>query len=223
MSSAERVYGDPDTRRRILVATWEVIEELGADIRISDVADRAGVSRQAIYLHFGDRANLLLALVEFMPESLGFQELLAHVFAAESGVEMLRRAVALHSTYSAKIDSVARVLEAAQYQDAALGAAWRDRMNRSRAAHRAIIERIAAEGRLADGWTVDEAADLFYTVTMQGPWRELTRELGWSPEQYAERMTKLLLDSLVIAGPGESSAPPRDRPKEMVPDKSFKP
>jgi AcrR family transcriptional regulator len=209
MSSAERAYGDPDTRRRILLAAWEVIEEIGADIRISDVADRAGVSRQAIYLHFGDRANLLLALVAFMPETLGFQELLAHVFAAESGVEMLRRAVALHSTYSAKIDSVARVLEAAQYQDSALGAAWRDRMKRSREAHRAIIERIAAEGQLAEGWTVDEAADLFYTVTMQGPWRELTHELGWSPEQYAESMARLLLDSLVRASRGKPSVPSR--------------
>lgn len=197
MSSGQPAYGDPDTRHRILLATWEVIEEIGAEIRISDVAKRAGVSRQAIYLHFGDRAGLLLALVAFMPESLGFQDLLAHVFAAESGVEMLRRAVALHSNYSAKIDSVARVLEAAQYQDAALGAAWRDRMKRSRVAHRTIIERIAAEGHLAEGWTVDEAADLFYTVTMQGPWRELTHELGWSPEQYAERLTRLLLDSLV--------------------------
>jgi AcrR family transcriptional regulator len=201
MSSAESVYGDPETRRRILHATWAVIEELGADIRIRDVAERAEVSRQAIYLHFGDRANLLLALVEFMPETLGFQQLLAHVFAAESGVEMLRRTVALHSTYSAKIDLVARVLEAAQYQDSALRAAWRDRMTRSRAAHRMVIQRIAAEGQLADGWTVDEAGDLFYTVTMQGPWRELTHELGWSPEQYAERITRLLLDTLVAKSP----------------------
>lgn len=219
MSSAERAYGDSDTRRRILVATWEAIEELGAEIRISDVAERAGVSRQAVYLHFGHRAGLLLALVEFMPDTLGFQELLAHVFAAESGVEMLRRAVALHSTYSAKIESVARVLEAAQYQDAALGAAWRDRMNRSRAAHRAIIERIAAEGQLADGWTVDDAGDLFYTVTMQGPWRELTHELGWSPEQYTERMTKLLLDSLV-AEDGKETAPGANRSAKVMPDKS---
>lgn len=212
MSSAQPAYGDPDTRRRILLATWELIEEIGAEIRISDVAERVGVSRQAIYLHFGDRAGLLLALVAFMPETLGFQELLAHVFAAETGVEMLRRAVALHSTYSAKVDSVARVLEVAQYQDAALGAAWRDRMNRSRAAHRAIIERIAAEGRLAEGWTVDEAGDLFYTVTMQGPWRELTRELGWSPEQYAERVTQLLLDSFVSSASGKSSSSSRREP-----------
>ncbi|MGH2752279.1 MAG: TetR/AcrR family transcriptional regulator [Actinomycetota bacterium] len=197
MSSEASVSVAPDTRHRILLATWELIEELGPELRLQDVAERAGVSRQAIYLHFGDRANLLLALVEFMPESLGFQKLLAHVFAAESGIEMLRRAVELHSTYSAKVDSVARVLEAAQYQDAALGGAWRDRMSRSRAAHHAIIERLAAEGRLSEGWTVEEAADLFYTLTMQGPWRELTCELGWSPEQYAVRMTKLLTDSLV--------------------------
>ncbi|MPZ92687.1 MAG: TetR family transcriptional regulator [Actinobacteria bacterium] len=197
MSSEARAYGDPDTRRRILLATWEAIEEIGADIRLRDVAERAGVSRQAVYLHFGDRGNLLLALVEFMPETLGFPKLLAHVFAATSGVEMLRRAVELHSTYNAKIDSVARVLEAAQYQDPALGAAWRERMTRSRAAHRMIVQRIADEGRLADGWTVEDAGDLFYTVTMQTPWRELTRELGWSSDRYAERMTKLLLDSFV--------------------------
>lgn len=198
MSSEESSYGAPETRRRILEATWELIEERGASVRLVDAADRADVSRQAVYLHFGDRAGLLLALVEYMPQTLGFQELLAHVFDAATGAEMLQRAVELHSTYSAKIDSVARVLEAAQYRDKALGAAWRDRMDRSRAVHRAIIQRIADEGQLVDGWTVDAAADLFYTITMQGPWRELTRELGWTPEQYAENMSRLLRRSLVV-------------------------
>ena len=204
MSSDQPPYGDPETRRRILLAAWETIEELGEDVRLADVADRAGVSRQAVYLHFGDRAGLLLALVEFMPEELGFHELLQHVFAAPSGVEMLRRALEVHSSYSSKIDSVAQVLEAAQYRDEALGAAWRNRMNRSRIAHRAMIERIAEEGDLAGGWTVDDAADLFYTLTMQSPWRELTRELGWTAERYAQNMTKLLLDSFVVdrGGPG---------------------
>lgn len=197
MSSTESDYGDPDTRRRILEATWELIEERGASIRLVDAADRAGVSRQAVYLHFGDRAGLLLALVEYMPETLRFQELLAHVFDAPTGAEMLQRAVEVHSTYSAKIDSVAQVLEATQYRDKALGAAWRDRMDRSRVAHRAIIQRIADEGQLADGWTVDAAADLFYTFTMQGPWRELTRELGWTPEQYAENVLRLFRRSLL--------------------------
>jgi len=192
MSSAEPLYGDPETRNRILRATWELIEERGSRIRLVDAADRAGVSRQAVYLHFGGRAGLLLALVRYMPEALGFRELLAHVFDAPTGAEMLARAVKLHSTYTSRIDSVAQVLEAAQYQDEDLGAAWRDRMDASRAAHRAIIQRIADEGQLADGWTVETAGDLFYTVTMNGPWRELTRQIGWTPQQYVENITRLL-------------------------------
>lgn len=70
-------------------------------------------------------------------------------------------------------------------------------MNRSRSVHRAIVQRIADEGQLAEGWSVGDAADLFYTVTMQGPWRELTRELGWTSRRYAKNMTRLLLSSLV--------------------------
>jgi AcrR family transcriptional regulator len=197
MSSDEVSYGDPETRHRILQATWELIEGRGPGIRLIDVADRAGVSRQAVYLHFGDRAGLLVALVEYIDETLGFRELVAPVFAAPTGVEALRRAVELHSTYTSKIDSVAQVLDAAQYEDKALAAAWRNRMDGRRAAHRAIIQRIADEGHLAEGWTVDTAADLFYTVTMPGPWRELTRELGWTAQQYSESMTRLLRCSLV--------------------------
>jgi len=189
--------GDPRTRDRILRAAWDEIIERGASMTLGDVADRAGVSRQALYLHFGDREGLLLALVRFMPEALGFPRMLAHVMQAPDGVEMLRRTVALHSTYSAEIDPVAEVLEATQYRDPALGAAWRDRMNASRQVHRAIVGRIGAEGRLVDGWSVEDAGDLFYAVTMQGPWRELTRALGWTPERYAENMTKMLLASFV--------------------------
>ena len=189
--------GDPDTRERILRAAWDEIVERGAAMTLTDVAGRADVSRQAVYLHFGDRAGLLLALVRFMPEVLGFEKLLAHVLAAPTGVEMLRRAIELHSTYSAQIDPVAEVLEAAQYRDEALGAAWRDRMDASRRVHRMIVQRIADEGQLVDGWAVEDAGDLFYTFTMQAPWRELTRRLGWSPESYAENVTRLFFASFV--------------------------
>jgi AcrR family transcriptional regulator len=189
--------GDPDTRERILRAAWDQIVERGSAMTLADVADRAEVSRQAVYLHFGDRAGLLLALVRFMPEALGFERLLAHVLAAPDGIEMLRRTVELHSTYSAQIDPVAEVLEAAQFRDEALGAAWRDRMEASRRVHRTIVQRIADEGQLADGWTVEDAGDLFYTVTMQAPWRELTRRLGWTSERYAQNVTRLLLVSFV--------------------------
>ena len=39
------------------------------ELRLADVADRADVSRQAVYLHFGDRAGLVLGLLGWVDET----------------------------------------------------------------------------------------------------------------------------------------------------------
>ena len=117
-------------------------------MRLSDVADRAEVSRQALYLHFGDPAGLLCALVEFMDENLGVEEMAAHVFAAPSGAEMLERTVELYIMLAPRIDRVAQGLEAAHYEDPAVAAAWRNLMDIRQAVHRKSMQRISDEG----GW-----------------------------------------------------------------------
>ena len=197
MSSEAARYGDPETRRRILQATWELLEQQGAGVKLVDVADRAGVSRQAVYLHFGDRSGLLVALVDFIDVSLGAVEIRAHIHGGATGVESLQRWIETMSWYTAKIDRVTQVLESSQYQDEALAAAWRDRMGRRQMHIRSIVERIAAEGRLDERWSVDTAVELLYVVTMPGPWRELTRELGWTAEQYTQNLTQLVQSALL--------------------------
>ena len=197
MSTNLDSYGDPDTRRRILDAAWALLEERGTGIRIADVAARAGVSRQAVYLHFGDRASLFVALGDHIDVSFGRDNLRKHVFGAPSGVESLRRWVHTMSWYTAKIDSVSRIIELAAESDEALGAVWRDRMTGRRSHVRRIAERIAAEGHMAGGWSVEAAADLIFTVTLPGPWRVLTSVLDWSEERYAEEIAGLLERSIL--------------------------
>jgi AcrR family transcriptional regulator len=197
MSSKAALYGDPETRRRILQAAWELLEQQGAGVKLADVADKAGVSRQAVYLHFGDRSGLLVALVDFIDVSLGAVQLRAHIHGGGTGVESLQRWIQTMSWYTAKIDRVTQVLETSQYQDEALAAAWRNRMGRRQMHLRSIVERIAAEGRLAKGWSVDTAVELVYVVTMPGAWRELTRELGWTSEQYTQHLTRLVRSALL--------------------------
>ena len=192
MSSPGQPYGEPETRRQILQAAWDLLEKRGSAVRVSDVAHAAGVSRQAVYLHFGDRSGLFVALVDHIDTSLGSAELRAHVFGAPTGAESLRRWIETMSWYSEKIDAVSQVLEASQYHDKALGTAWRNRMNRRQDIIRTIVERIAAEGELAEGWTIDAAVDLIYVITMVGSWRELTRELGWNQERYAEHIGEVV-------------------------------
>lgn len=49
------------TRAALLGAAVALVTERGtANIPVSDIADAAGVSRQLVYLHYGDRDNLLL-------------------------------------------------------------------------------------------------------------------------------------------------------------------
>ena len=201
MSSAAPQYGDPETRRRILQAAWELLEAPDADVSLSATADRARVSRQAVYLHFGDRSGLLVALVDFIDETLGRTKLREYVHGADTGVEGLRRWVETMSWYTAKIDRVTQVLELGSDRDAGLSAAWRDRMDGRRDHIRRITERIAAEGWLADGWAVPTAIDLIHAVTMPGPWRELTQQLGWTSDDYAERVWELLRKGLLRERP----------------------
>jgi AcrR family transcriptional regulator len=194
------MYGEPETRRRILQAAWDLLEKRGPMIRISDVAQAARVSRQAVYLHFGDRAGLFVALVDHIDLSLGSAQMRAHVYGAPTGVESLRRWIETMSWYTERIDVITYVLESAQYRDAGLGAAWRNRMDRRHDIIRTIVERVAAEGHLAEGWEIDTVVDLVYVVTMPGAWRELTRELGWTHEQYAKHLTGMVERSL-LTGP----------------------
>ena len=207
MSSTSEPYGDPQTRANILDAAWALLEEQGTGIRIADIAAKAGVSRQAIYLHFGDRASLFVALGDHIDVSFGRDRLRAHVFGAPTAVESLRRWVQTMSRYTAKIDSVSRILELRAEFDEALSAAWKDRMLGRRGHVQRIAERLAAEGELAAGWTSEAAADLIFAVTLPGPWRILTSVVGWSQERYADELTQLLERSLLTPDAAEHLAP----------------
>ena len=91
VSSTPEPYGDPQTRTSILEAAWALLEERGTGIRIADIAAKAGVSRQAVYLHFGDRDSLFVGLGDHIDVSFGRDRLRAHVFGAPTAVESLRR------------------------------------------------------------------------------------------------------------------------------------
>ncbi|MEO1505580.1 MAG: helix-turn-helix domain-containing protein, partial [Pseudomonadota bacterium] len=83
MSSAES-----DTRTRILQAAWRLLEEGAAGVRMSDIAKAAGVSRQAVYLHFPTRAKLLIDTTRYVDEVKNIDDRLAASRAA-TGIDRL--------------------------------------------------------------------------------------------------------------------------------------
>ncbi|MCB0995960.1 MAG: TetR/AcrR family transcriptional regulator [Acidimicrobiales bacterium] len=205
MSTTTSPYGDPATRARILDATWELVIEQGAAFKLSDVAARAAVSRQAVYLHFGDRSGLLVGLVQHMDDSLDLGDSLAAVHAAPDGEALLAAAMRLNTTFWRLVLPVAQVLEASQHVDEALGAAWRDRMRFRQATFRSMVETLAGWGELDEAWTVSDAAEMLYGIAHFDTWRELVVELGWTDDHYVESMTRLLGRALLGTSGGRAS------------------
>jgi AcrR family transcriptional regulator len=190
--------GDPETRKRILEATWRLMEERhGRGVRMSDVAQAAGVSRQAVYDHFGSRAELMVATARYGDDARGLDERLRRYRAATSGVERLEAYVEFWGGYIPEIYGIARALLAARETDEAVAAAWDDRMGVVHEACRNIVERLHHDGTLAPGWSLQEAADLLWTILSIRNWESLTIERGWPTAQYVGRMQELTKRALV--------------------------
>lgn len=181
-----------ETRTRILEATVQMLEGGGGrGVRMGDIAAAAGISRQAVYLHFASRTELLVAATKYLDEVLGSDRRLAPSRAATSGVKRLELYIESWGRYIPQIYSVAKGLMLAQDTDEAAAAAWKDRMLAMRDGCRAAIEALHADGSLASEWTPRRATDALWTMLLVPNWENLTIECGWSTQQYIRWMKTL--------------------------------
>ncbi len=178
-----------ETRERILVATVRMLDEYGGrGVRMGDIAKAAGISRQAVYLHFSSRAELLEATTKYRDGLLDMDRRLAPSRAATSGVERLALYIEFWGNYIPEIYGVAKALLLVRDTDEAAAAAWQDRMLAMRDGCRAAIDALHADGKLAPEWTPKRATDALWTMLLVPNWENLTIECGWSTQQYVHWM-----------------------------------
>ena len=187
-----------ETRTRILEATVKMLEGgEGRGVRMGDIAAAAGISRQAVYLHFASRTELLVAAAKHLDEVLESDRRLAPSRAATSGVKRLDLYIESWGRYIPQIYNVAKGLMLAQDTDEAAAAAWKDRMLAMRDGCRAAIEALHADGNLASEWTPKRATDALWTMLLVPNWENLTIECGWSTQQYIRWMKTLATRTFV--------------------------
>jgi AcrR family transcriptional regulator len=190
------------TRRRILEAARRLLEERGYHgVGLERVAAAAGVSRQSIYVHFGSKASLLVELAAHVDEEAGLPELAEAVRDAPTGIDALDRFVDLVATLTPRVHRTAAVLEAARGDSPDAETAWSDRMASRRRRCGEIVSRLAREGRLAAGWSPEEAADLLWALTGLRLWEDLVLGRGWSSTRYRRHLRHLLTQELVAEEP----------------------
>ena len=155
---------------------------------MGDIAKESGISRQAVYLHFASRAELLVSATRYLDEMLDVDSRLAPSRAATSGVERLALYIECWGNYIPDIYGVAKALLLAQDTDEAAAAAWKDRMTVMRDGCRAAIEALHSDATLAPEWTPKRATDVLWTMLLVPNWENLTVVCGWSTQQYVRWM-----------------------------------
>lgn len=196
------------TRDAILEATYELLWEGGAtSATMAAVAERAGCSRRALYLHFATRAELLIAMIDYGDGRLGFPRHLADLLAVKGPVERLRAYGHFLGAYHTKIAPLVRAMDRERETDDAARAAWDVAMARWRGgATRAVDELKQARLLAARFADPEEAVDLMYALMSVDLIRVLVDERGWSPEKYGAYMGETFVALLV-----EGAAQPRPK------------
>jgi AcrR family transcriptional regulator len=173
------------------------LAQRGPGVTLEEIADEAGVSRQTLYLHFGSRTGLLIAMVQHMDNQETLPPLVQQVFEAPTALEALDAAVTLHAEYHPVIYPVAKVFLWSMHNDAAIRAAWEERMESRRKLYHEVVEWLDREGQLAPHWDIETATDLLWSLTSWQVWEQLVVDRGWSKEDYVDHLRSVLRRTLL--------------------------
>ncbi|QKW37233.1 TetR/AcrR family transcriptional regulator [Actinomadura sp. NAK00032] len=194
------------TREAALAATREILERDGFEaLTMAAVAERAGVSRQGLYLHFSSRGDLVTALFGYMAEQEGLHASLAPVREAPDAVCALRAWARHLASYHPRLIAVDRAIDRVRHTDpdAARHRATVD--EKQLGTCRRLAERLAAEGRLAPHWTPGTAADMLWGLIATDVFERLLTGREWTREALADHLAAMY-EATFVSGPGGPAA-----------------
>lgn len=190
---------DPiNTKSRILDVTWNLLENGDKTVRMSDIAKAAGISRQALYLHFPNRAELLVATTRHIDMVKNVDARLERSRSATSGMERLHAFIEGWGGYIPQIHGMSVALRAMRSTDKEAAAAWNDRMKAVRHGCEAAVQAISLDGSLTRDLTEEAATDLLWTLLSVENWERLVRDCGWTQSAY-EKTIKQTAEAALLS------------------------
>lgn len=191
---------NPNTRNRILKSSLALLEaSQGKGVPMSAIAKDAGITRQALYLHFATRAELLIATTYYLDEIKGTDERLRASRSATGGRERLDAYIEAWGDYIPEVHPMAKALLVMAESDVAAANAWNERMNDMRSGCKAAIDALARDGDLADSSSPELATDMLWMLLSVHNWEHLRLKCGWSQSEYIDRI-KAIARKTFVAG-----------------------
>jgi AcrR family transcriptional regulator len=178
--------GKSETRTQILEAARAMFEELGYyGAGLGAVAKKAGVSRQAIYLHFPSKAELLTALHLHIFASDVVPVLERHPLTDEmTALEALDATIAIDVVVVSKVWRIHEALTTARRQHPEVEETLRPREEDRYGQLLGLGRRLEREGELPRKIRPGAFADMLWGLVSVGTYTSLVTERGWSLDQY---------------------------------------
>ncbi len=181
------------TRAQLLEAARAVLEQDGFDaLTMTAIADRAGVTRRAVYLHFPSRADVVDALFDFVAEAEGLHDSLQRVWDADDAAAALDAWARHLSRYHVRLLPFDRAVSRFEHADPD-ALAHRRRVQKAKLAGcRRLAQRFADERKLAPPWTVRSAAEMIDALSTSDVVESLIVVRGWSATRFADHLASVL-------------------------------
>ena len=190
------------TRAALLAAARSILEEDGFErLTMSAIAQRAEVSRGAVYLHFTSRADVVAALFEHIEDTEGLRESTERVWQAPDASAALDEWARHLARYHPRLLAVTRAVDRVRDVDADAA----EHRARVVAAQLANCRRLACwlrdEGRLAQTWTVEAATDMLWALISTDIIEGLLVDRRWSQRRLAQHLGLLFRSTFSIEPP----------------------
>lgn len=197
MSSA----GRPDTRTAILEAARVLFEEQGYfGAALEAVAKKAGVSRQAIYLHFASKADLLTALHLHIYETDVVPAIERHpMWTAPTALDGLDAAIAVDAEVASKVWKLHEALVVARRHHPEVDETLRPREEERYQEMVRLGRWLKKEGELPPKMGAGTFADIWWGLGSIGTFKNLVIERGWSIDRWRRWVRDTIRAQLVPA------------------------
>lgn len=199
-----------ETRATILEAAWNLMaEQRRLDAGMAEIAAAAGVTRQTLFLAFGNRAGVLVAMARHQDTRGDHVQRMRQISATGADAAALHAFVDAWLDYLPIVYPVAIQLETSSLSDADVNAAWQDRIFSQgvRMGLDRILGQMAAGAGMGTDRDPSRLADLCLTLLVPSAWRYLVVERGWTAEAFADSR-HVLIDALL------QSALPKKAPRD---------
>lgn len=186
------------TRDRIITSALKLIEQdRKGPVSMVAIAKAAGLSRQALYLAFADKADLYATLVRRVDELRGAADEYEKIRAVPDGQSALVALIESQARLLPALQSIANAMDILRHQDPDADKAWQDRLAVRMGLCELIARKLADEGRLCTDLSVRKAADIVWLLSSFRTWDDLVNGRGWTAQEYVDYITQALRSSLL--------------------------